>query len=253
VQFGYLHLYGITPDNNLGQIHEFSVNHVDYYRTATGQSGATLHMEECIISNPESQPPAPPCFASTYRVSDGAAVGQTDTFLADQGWTVESGNISIYTTPITSAATTPVAMNVAGNVIVQYHSDPTVMGVFRFEVRTNASGSLQFGYYQTTGLTDKWPSKASLATVDKVRFFKAASGAPAAEFSGQECGFPVLNQSAPCGPYHVIVTDGASIGQPDTFCGNPITRPSDLSVCTYVFDVSDGDISIYPTTSQNAQ
>ena len=97
VQFGYLHLYGITDDstvdngNNGGAIHEFSVNHVDYHRIATGQ-GATLHMEECIISNPESEPVAPSrCFASTYDVSDGSP----DTFLA---WTVKSGNISIYTT-----------------------------------------------------------------------------------------------------------------------------------------------------------
>ncbi len=98
VQFGYLHLYGITDDstvnNNGGAIHEFSVNHVDYYRTATGQ-GATLYMEECIISNPESEPVPPSrCFASDYQVSDG----HPDTFLAYLGWTVESGNISIYTT-----------------------------------------------------------------------------------------------------------------------------------------------------------
>ncbi len=100
VKFGYLHLYGITDDssvdngNNGGAIHEFGVNHVDYYKTATGQ-GATLYLEECIISNPESEPAAPSrCFASTYRVSDGSP----DTFLANLGWTVESGNVAIYTT-----------------------------------------------------------------------------------------------------------------------------------------------------------
>ena len=98
VQFGYLHLYGITADltvdNNAGAIHEFSVNHVDYHRIATGQ-GATLYMEECIISNPESTPvPPSQCFASNYDVSDGSP----DTFLASLGWSVESGNISIYTT-----------------------------------------------------------------------------------------------------------------------------------------------------------
>jgi len=104
VQFGYLHLYGITATNtaggnNAGSIHEFSVNHVNYYRTETGQSGATLYMEECIISKPESEPvPPSQCFPSNYMVSDGAAVGRTDTFLGNAGWTVESGNISIYTT-----------------------------------------------------------------------------------------------------------------------------------------------------------
>ncbi len=53
VQFGYMHLYGITAGTtgNAGAIHEFSVHHVDYSRTALGQS-ATLFMEECIISGP---------------------------------------------------------------------------------------------------------------------------------------------------------------------------------------------------------
>lgn len=88
VDFGYLELYGITPDNNLGEIHEFIVNAVDYYRTSWGAVGARLHMEECIM-----QPPTP-CFESEYEVSDGA----NDTFLANIGWEVESGNISIYTT-----------------------------------------------------------------------------------------------------------------------------------------------------------
>ena len=100
VQFGYLHLYGITADNNeggnnAGSIHEFSVNHVDYYRTASGGQGATLHMEECVIIAPEAVPSYPgTCFPSTYDVSDGSP----DTFLSTIGWTVESGNISIYTT-----------------------------------------------------------------------------------------------------------------------------------------------------------
>ena len=155
--------------------------------------------------------------------------------------------------PAASAATTPVARNVAANIIVQFQPDHSVMGVFRFEVRTTASGSVQFGYYQTSGLTANWPGTGSLATVDAVRFFKAASGAPAAELSGQECGFPVTNPATPCGPYHVIVTDGASIHQPDTFCGNPITKPGDWNLCTYRFDVYDGDIAIYETPTAGSQ
>jgi hypothetical protein len=95
VQFGYLELYGVTPDNNAGQIHEFSVTGVDYYKTSTGAQGATLHMEECIILPPSD----PACFAGVdvaYPVSDGSP----DTFMDQEGnaWTVESGNISIYTT-----------------------------------------------------------------------------------------------------------------------------------------------------------
>ena len=57
VQFGYLHLYGITNDkptgNNAGAIHEFSIKSVTYFKTPTGP-GATLHMEECIIVGAES-------------------------------------------------------------------------------------------------------------------------------------------------------------------------------------------------------
>jgi hypothetical protein len=90
VLFGYLELYGITPDANLGQIHEFSVDHVDYYRTSSGARGATLWMVECVIDPPTE------CYglSDDYRVSDGSP----DTFLANGGWSVVSGNISIYTT-----------------------------------------------------------------------------------------------------------------------------------------------------------
>ena len=98
VYFGYLHLYGITPDNNAGAIHEFSVSKVDYSRTATGQR-ATLHMEECIISGEALPVPTSQCFASDYQVSDGSPntfnpVGLT----GSATWSVDSGNISIYTT-----------------------------------------------------------------------------------------------------------------------------------------------------------
>lgn len=100
VQFGYLHLYGITNDkptgNNAGAIHEFSIKSVTYFKTPTGP-GATLHMEECIIVGAESVPGN--CFASDYQVS----AGSPDTFnpvglTGSAAWIVDSGNISIYTT-----------------------------------------------------------------------------------------------------------------------------------------------------------
>lgn len=98
VYFGYMHLYGITPDNNAGAIHEFSVSKVDYSRNATGQR-ATLHMEECIISGEALPVPPSQCFVSNYRVSDGSP----DTFnpaglTGSATWSVDSGNIAIYTT-----------------------------------------------------------------------------------------------------------------------------------------------------------
>ena len=89
VQFGYLELYGIDGEV-AGQIHQFSVDSVDYYKTPSGAHGATLHMQECKIV-----PSEPPCFYSPYELSDG---GRNDTFMGQIGWTVQSGNISIYST-----------------------------------------------------------------------------------------------------------------------------------------------------------
>lgn len=62
---------------------------VDYYRAPFRAQGATLQMQECIMV---------PRFYSPYQVSDGSAVRQGDTFMGQLGWTVQSGNISIYTT-----------------------------------------------------------------------------------------------------------------------------------------------------------
>jgi hypothetical protein len=89
VQFGYMELYGIGGDP-AGEIHQFAVDDVDYYKTPSGAQGATLYMQECKIV-----PSAPPCFYSPYELSDD---GTDDTFMDQLGWTVQSGNISIYTT-----------------------------------------------------------------------------------------------------------------------------------------------------------
>ena len=91
VDFGYMHLYGIVGDV-AGQIHEFSVYDVQYYKTASGAQGATLFTEECFIV-----PSDKPCQddGGDYQVSDK---GSQDTFLANAGWEVLSGNVSIYAT-----------------------------------------------------------------------------------------------------------------------------------------------------------
>jgi hypothetical protein len=99
VQFGYLDLYGIRDTDVAGEIHEFAINHVDYYRTPSGAQGATLSLEECRMVPYPPDPAGPQCTTGDYTVSDGAAVGQPDTFLGFLDWTVESGNISIYSTP----------------------------------------------------------------------------------------------------------------------------------------------------------
>jgi hypothetical protein len=93
VDFGYLELYGIGGEV-AGQIHQFTVESVTYFKTSSGAPGATFHVNECPIV------PYVPCFDPTdvYTVTDGSRVGEPDTFVAGLGWTVDSGNISIYTT-----------------------------------------------------------------------------------------------------------------------------------------------------------
>ena len=90
VQFGYLELYG-TGSEQLGEIHQYAIDQVNYFKTTSGAQGATLEMHECIMV------PAQACFPATYQVSDG---GLNDTFNAnfDNPWVVQSGNISIYST-----------------------------------------------------------------------------------------------------------------------------------------------------------
>ena len=98
VYFGYMHLYGITPNNNAGAIHEFSVKSVNYYRTPTGP-GASLVMEECIIVDAESDPGA--CLDSNYDVADASPDAFNPQGLSGAAtWSVVPGfgNISIYST-----------------------------------------------------------------------------------------------------------------------------------------------------------
>ncbi len=93
VQFGYLELYGIGGDVK-GQIHEFTIKHVRYFTDARGKGAAFDVSEYAII-------PADGYLGTggdVYVVTDGAAVGKPDTFVAGLGWTRDSGNISIYST-----------------------------------------------------------------------------------------------------------------------------------------------------------
>ena len=119
----------------------------------------------------------------------------------------------------------------------------TNSGTFLFEVRASAASRVEFGYYQNErmkGPAGEMPWR-SQATVETVRFFKAASGAPAAELTGHECALAssVSALVGTCPWYHIIVTDGASIHQPDTFCGAQVKTECHAWTPTY------GDIRIY--------
>ena len=97
VQFGYFELYGIGQDQ-LGEIHEFTVDKVDYFKNPSGAQGATLWMHECLIVPKPGTPPYCWDDGNTYSVVDGSVIGQADTFMGTYGWVVDSGNISIYST-----------------------------------------------------------------------------------------------------------------------------------------------------------
>jgi hypothetical protein len=142
--------------------------------------------------------------------------------------------------PFATAGTTAPPRHVEGSFATV--GDP-YSASFLFEVRANSYGRAEFGYYQFEMPT---PSAAELpnrtqATVETVRFFKAASGAPAAEFTGHECVLASPDSAAvgSCTWYHIIVTDGASIRKPDTFCGAGVATECYYWTPTY------GDIRIY--------
>jgi hypothetical protein len=92
VQFGYLELFGIGG-GPAGEIHEFTVDGVDFAKTASGAKAATLHMQECRIV------PSEPCFSSPYELTDGSAVGEVDTFMGSLGWVIQAGDITISPAP----------------------------------------------------------------------------------------------------------------------------------------------------------
>lgn len=148
-----------------------------------------------------------------------------------------------------ASATVP-SRHVAGNFV---GSGFGITAMYLFEVDAAPSGAVQFGYYTFNGMTGPdWAGVRTQATVDTVRFFTATSGSPAAEFTGTEC----LLEKNPAGTdpvgtcggrYRIIVTDGASTGLADTFCGGKADAidPSDPMYCPFVYRVDKGDIRIY--------
>jgi len=150
------------------------------------------------------------------------------------------------------ASATVMPKHVAGTFVGSVAA-PAGTAMFRLEVEATATGALRDGVYEFAGMTgpDAWAGNQTKGTVDTVRFFTAASGAPAAEITGWEC----LLAKAPAGTdpvgtcihYRVIVTDGASKGLTDTFCGGKadVTAVNDPLYCPYVWKVDKGDIRIW--------
>jgi hypothetical protein len=127
------------------------------------------------------------------------------------------------------------------------------MNMFFIDVTAAPNGSLRSGVYTQTVMTgsDFWTGNRTQMTVDTLRFFTAASGAPAAEITGWECvlakGVTDPNPIGSCGHSRIIVTDGASKGVPDTLCGGSadVTDPANSQYCPFVFSVTKGDIRIW--------
>ena len=150
------------------------------------------------------------------------------------------------------ASATVMPKHVAGTFINSL-ADPAATGMIRLQADATATGALRDGYYEMVTMTgpDAWAGNQTRGTVDTVRFFTATSGAPAAEITGWEClvvaGPASTDVPGTCIHYRVIVTDGASKGLADTFCGGKadVTVVTDPLYCPYVWKVDKGDIRIW--------
>ena len=155
---------------------------------------------------------------------------------------------------ITLASATITARHVAGNFFghAGNGADGSWHGMSLFQIDATPAGALRFGYYTTTLTAPaEWAGTRTQGTVDTLRFFTAASGAPAAEFTSWECllakGAGATDPLGTCDHYRIIVTDGASVGLADTFCGGKadVSDPNQPDYCPYVWSVEKGDIRIY--------
>jgi hypothetical protein len=150
------------------------------------------------------------------------------------------------------ASATVMPRHVAGTFIGSVAS-PSGTAMFRLEVDATATGALLDGSYEFSAMTGTgdWAGVQTQGTVDTVRFFTATSGAPAAEITGWECllvaGPASTDPVGTCTNYRVIVTDGASKGLADTFCGGhaEVTTVSDPMYCPYTWNVDKGNIRIW--------
>ncbi len=150
------------------------------------------------------------------------------------------------------ASATVMPKHVAGTFIGSY-ADPALTAMYRLQVDATATGALRDGVYESNGMggPGEPAHNHTRGTVDTVRFFTATSGAPAAEITGWEC---LLDRDpagtdpvGTCWHYRVIVTDGASKGLTDTFCGGhaDVTAVNDPRYCPYVWQVDKGNIRIW--------
>jgi hypothetical protein len=149
------------------------------------------------------------------------------------------------TVPLATAATTTAPKTVTGSFLATFTGGDGTPTMVRIEVRTDASGAVQFGYYEQDNLKDS--NDSSVAVVDSVQFFRDSSGAKGARLRLTECSPAYVDpeDGGPCNDQAVVtITDGT----PDTFFGGTPTDPY-----AFPFTVLDGNIAISATTGQNGQ
>jgi len=158
-------------------------------------------------------------------------------------WLAAVGALALATAtlvPAVAAKPAPSAHVVQANYIAEI-PDLGLKAVQRIEGTTNALGQVVFGYYDHTAITGH--ADLGKATIESIRFFTIESGAPAAEIFGQECWYAGQFVGS-CSAYHVIVSDGGPVGQPDTFCGGP-DLPEPAEDPCYSWDITAGNVAIY--------
>lgn len=182
----------------------------------------------------------------SFKVPLTMLAGLRFTYSAGSNTLTDNNGLIWY--PYPAVASRHVAGNFVGSAGI-----PAITAMFLIDAKAGPTGGLQSGQYRFNAMTGpaEWAGSATQATVDTIRFFSAASGAPAVEFTGWEC---VLAKApaAPdpvgtCSHYRIIVSDGAPLGLADTFCGGKadVTDPNDPLYCPYVWKVEKGDIRIY--------
>ncbi len=149
------------------------------------------------------------------------------------------------------ASATVAARHISANFLGTVNG--VVTGMVYLEVIAAPNGALRSGVYTQTavGGSDFWVGNRTQMTIDTLRWFTAPSGAPGAEITGWECvlakGVADPNPIGTCGHSRIIVTDGASKGIPDTFCGGiaDVTDPANSQYCPFVSTLTKGDIRIW--------
>ncbi len=175
-------------------------------------------------------------------------------------YTKTTGAMRVVDYPAARCASTERMVALASATVAERHISANFLatgraltGMVYLEVTAAPNGALRSGIYTQTAVagSDFWVGNRTQMTIETLRWFTAPSGAPGAEVTGWECvlakGATDPNPLGTCGHSRIILTDGASKGIPDTFCGGmaDVIDPANSQYCPFVSAVSKGDIRIW--------